>query len=121
MPALIAMVVIIFIATIIGSVEQVLVNQGQGPYTATLQIGSTISGSELHVLFHVYNTGSKPGRPDQCNASLFDSQGYRVGTAGITLHQAIAPKTTVSIPTIAIIDGSRPVTTIAACTALTPQ
>lgn len=115
------MVVIIFIATIIGSIEQVRINQGQGPYTATLQMGTPISGSQLHVLFRVYNTGSKPGRPDQCNASLFDSQGYRVGTAGITLHQAIPPKTTVSIPTVAIIDGSRPVTTIAACNALTPQ
>ncbi|HEV8166441.1 MAG TPA: hypothetical protein VGR74_18720, partial [Actinomycetota bacterium] len=47
--------------------------------------------NEVRLRFQVTNTGNRSGRPDKCEAILYDLRGERVGVAEISLRQPIAP------------------------------
>jgi hypothetical protein len=89
---LVVMVVAILAFTVVSIVVELVANHGRA-FRSSVQVVGQIPGdaNEYQVVFHVTNTGSKPGRPDTCEATLMDIKGERVGTATVTLHEPIPP------------------------------
>jgi hypothetical protein len=118
---LVVMVVAILAFTVVSIVIELVANHGRA-YKATVEVVGPVAGqaNEYRVLFHVNNTGSKAGRPDTCEASLYDIKGERVGTAAVTLHQAIAPGGTADLAAIGTA-ASPPASGAAQCRSLEPD
>jgi hypothetical protein len=118
---LVVMVLAILAFTAVSIVIEVASNHGKS-FTASVDVLGQVPAdpNEFQVVFHVANRGSKAGRPDICEATLNDFQGERVGTASVTLHDAIQPGETRDEPAIATA-ASRPVNGIVTCRSLEPD
>jgi hypothetical protein len=89
---LIVMVVAILVFTAVSIVIELAANRGK-TFAATVEVLGPVAGdsNEVRVLFHVTNKGSRAGRPDKCEAELYDIRGDRVGVAAISLRESIPP------------------------------
>ena len=118
---LVVMVVAILAFTVVSIVIELVANHGR-TYKATVEVVGPVAGqaNEYRVLFHVTNTGSKAGRPDTCEASLYDLRGERVGTAAVTLQRAIPPGGTDDQPAIGTA-ASPPASGAVQCRSLEPD
>ena len=92
---LVVMVVAILAFTAVAIVVEVASNRGKA-FNATVEVLGPVPGAdnEVQLVFHVANTGSRTGRPDKCEAILYDLKGERVGVAEVRLRQPIAPGAT---------------------------
>lgn len=116
--ALVAMVVVILLFTAVSIVIEVVSNAGTR-YRAEVELGPRIRNDAVEVTFHVRNTGTSPGRPDVCEATLMDLRGARVGTARIRLREPIPPGETFSGTAVGTV-ASAPVNGTVHCRALSP-
>jgi hypothetical protein len=89
------MVVAILAFTAVSIVIELASNRGKA-FNATVEVLGPVQGSEneVRLLFHVTNTGNRTGRPDKCEAILYDIKGERVGVAAVSLRQPIPPGAT---------------------------
>jgi hypothetical protein len=89
---LVVMVVAILAFTAVSITIELASNRGKS-FKASVDVLGVVPGAdnEVRLLFHVSNTGSRSGRPDKCEAILYDLKGERVGVAELRLRQPIAP------------------------------
>jgi hypothetical protein len=89
---LVVMVVAILVFTAVSIVIELAANRGK-TFDATVEVLGPVAGdaNEVRVRFHVTNQGSRAGRPDKCEAVLYDIRGDRVGVAAISLRASIPP------------------------------
>ena len=89
---LVVMVVAILAFTAVTIVIELAANRGK-TFKATVEVLGPVAGdgNEVRVRFHVTNQGSRAGRPDKCEAELYDIRGDRVGVAAISLREPIPP------------------------------
>jgi hypothetical protein len=115
------MVLAIVAFTIVSIAIEVVTNHGKS-YTASVDVLGQIPAdpNEYQVVFHVANKGTKAGRPDVCEATLFDLKGERVGTASVRLRTAIQPGQTLDELAIATA-AARPVNGQVTCRSLEPD
>ena len=93
--ALIAMVVAILAFTAVAITMELAANRGKS-FKATVTVVGPVTGSpnQYQLLFRVTNTGSRVGRPDKCEAVLFNFSGERVGVGEVSLKDPIQPGAT---------------------------
>jgi hypothetical protein len=117
---LVVMVVAILAFTAVAIVVEVASNRGKA-FNATVEVLGPVPGAdnEVQLVFHVANTGSRTGRPDKCEAILYDIKGERVGVAAVSLRQPIAPGETHDEPAIGTA-ASPPVNGRVHCRSLEP-
>jgi len=101
---LLVMVGAILLFTAVSIIIEVRANTGTS-YRATVDVGAPIRVDAYRVVFHVTNTGTRPGRPDVCEATLVDIRGNRVGTAGVYLDDPIQPGETVDLQAVGTVAG----------------
>ena len=89
-------------------------------YKATVSIGAPIRNDAVRVVFHVANTGSRPGRPDVCEATLVDIRGNRIGTAAVYLKEPIQPGESTDLQAVGTVAGA-PVNGAVKCRAMSPE
>jgi hypothetical protein len=119
---LVVMVLAILAFTAVSIVIELVSNHGRA-YTASVDVVDQLPGrpNEYQVVFHITNQGSKAGRPDVCDATLFDMRGERVGTASVRLRDAvIEPGSTLDEQAVATA-ASAPVNGSVNCRSLEPQ
>jgi hypothetical protein len=89
---LVVMVVAILAFTAVSVAIELASNRGKS-FKGTVEVLGPVPGAdnEVRLRFQVTNTGNRSGRPDKCEAILYDLKGERVGVAEISLHQPIAP------------------------------
>jgi hypothetical protein len=99
--ALIVMVVAILAFTAVAITIELATNRGK-TFKATVTVLGPVTGSqnEVRLLFKVTNTGSRPGRPDKCEAVLYNFSGERVGVGAVSLKDPIQPGATHEEPAI---------------------
>jgi hypothetical protein len=99
--ALIVMVVAILAFTAVAITMELAANRGKA-FKATVSVLGPVAGSpnQVHLLFRVTNTGNRPGRPDKCEAVLFNVSGDRVGVGAVSLEDIIQPGATHDEPAI---------------------
>jgi hypothetical protein len=99
--ALVVMVVAILAFTAVSVVIELASNRGKS-FQGTVDVLGPVPGAdnEVRLRFQVTNTGNRSGRPDKCEAILYDLRGERVGVAEISLRQPIAPGQTHVEPAI---------------------
>ena len=92
---LIVMVVAIVAFTAVAITIELASNRGR-VFRATVDVVGPVAGSpnQVRLLFHVTNTGNRAGRPDKCDAILFNATGERVGVGSISLREPIQPGAT---------------------------
>ena len=117
---LIVMVVAILAATAVAIAIELAANRGK-TFKATVAVLGPVAGSqnEVRVLFRVTNTGTRAGRPDKCEAVLYNLSGERVGTAAVSLREPITPGQTHAEPAIGTA-AEPPVNGTVHCRALDP-
>jgi hypothetical protein len=115
---LVVMVLAILLMTAAAIVIEIRSNSGTS-FKGTVSIGAPIRNDAVRVVFHITNTGTKPGRPDVCEATLWDVRGNRVGTAGVNLKEAIRPGETLDLQAVGTV-ASPPVNGSVNCRALSP-
>jgi hypothetical protein len=93
--ALIVMVVAILAFTAVAIVMELASNRGKA-FKATVTVVGPVAGSpnQVELLFRVTNTGNRTGRPDKCEAVLFNVSGDRVGAGAVSLKDPIRPGAT---------------------------
>jgi len=98
---LVVMVVSILAFTAVAIVIELSSNHGK-TFKATVAVLGPVAGSQnqVRLLFRVTNTGTRAGRPDKCEAVLYDITGDRVGVGAVSLHQPIAPGETFDAPAV---------------------
>jgi hypothetical protein len=118
---LVVMVLTIVAFTIVSIAIEVVTNHGKA-YTASVDVLEQIPAdpNEYQVVFHVANKGTKAGRPDVCEATLFDLKGERVGTASVRLRTAIQPGQTLDELAVATA-AARPINGQVTCRSLEPD
>ena len=119
---LIVMVLAILAFTAVSIVIELVANHGRA-YTGSIDVVGQVQGApnEYQVVFHITNNGTKAGRPDVCDASLFDLRGERVGTASVRLRGvSIEPGRTLDEPAVATA-ASGPVNGTVRCRSLEPE
>jgi hypothetical protein len=86
------MVVAILVFTAVAITIELATNRGTA-FKATVTVLGPVPGSQnqVRLLFRVTNTGSRPGRPDKCEAVLYNISGERVGVGAASLREPIAP------------------------------
>jgi hypothetical protein len=96
---LIVMVVAILAFTAVAIAIELAANRGR-VFKATVDVVGPVAGSpnQVRLLFHVANTGNRAGRPDTCDAILFNATGERVGVGSISLREPIQPGATYDQP-----------------------
>jgi hypothetical protein len=89
---LVVMVVAILAFTAVSVTIELASNRGKS-FKGSVDVLGVVPGAdnEVRLLFHVANTGNRSGRPDKCEAILYDIKGERVGVAEVRLRQPIAP------------------------------
>jgi hypothetical protein len=89
---LIVMVVAILIFTAVAITIELASNQGK-TFRATVSVLGPVPGSQnqVRLLFRVTNAGSRAGRPDKCEAVLFNVTGDRVGVGEVSLRTRSRP------------------------------
>ena len=116
---LIVMVAAIFLITALAIIMQARSNAGTR-YHGTIEVGAPIRNDAVQVTFHITNTGTRPGRPDVCEATLLDARGARAGTASVRLRQPIAPGETWDEQAVGTV-AQPPVNGVVHCRSLSPQ
>jgi hypothetical protein len=119
---LVVMVLAILAFTAVAIVIELVTNHGR-TYAASIDIVGQVQGdpNEYQVVFHITNNGTKAGRPDVCDATLFDMRGERVGTASVRLRGAIiGAGRTLDEPAVATA-ASPPVNGTVRCRSLEPE
>jgi hypothetical protein len=117
---LIVMVVTILVFTAVAIVIELVSNQGK-TFKATVSVLGPVEGSQnqVRLMFRVTNTGTRAGRPDKCEAVLFNISGERVGVGAVSLKQPIQPGTTHDEPAIGTA-AEPPINGTVHCRALEP-
>jgi hypothetical protein len=92
---LIVMVVAILAFTAVAIVIELAANRGK-VFKAEVVVLGPVGGSEneVRLLFRVTNAGNRPGRPDKCEAVLYNVSGERVGVGAASLEEPIQPGAT---------------------------
>ena len=118
--ALIVMVVAILAFTAVAIAMELASNRGKA-FKATVAIVGPVAGSpnQFQLLFWVTNTGNRPGRPDKCEAVLFNLSGDRVGVGAVSLKDTIPPGASHDEPAIGTA-AEPPVNGTVHCRALEP-
>ncbi len=118
--ALIVMVVAILAFTAVAVVIELANNRGKA-FKATVTVLGPVAGSqnEVRLLFRVTNTGNRTGRPDKCEAILYNFSGERVGVGAVSLKDPIQPGSTHDEPAIGTA-AEPPVNGSVTCRALDP-
>ena len=118
--ALIVMVVAILVFTAVAITIELASNRGKA-FKATVTIVGPVAGSpnQYQLLFRVTNTGNRVGRPDKCEAVLFNLSGDRVGVGAVSLHDPIPPGASHDEPAIGTA-AEQPVNGTVTCRALEP-
>jgi hypothetical protein len=82
-------------------VVELVSNQGKA-FKATVSVLGPVDGSQnqVRLMFRVTNTGTRAGRPDKCEAVLFNISGERVGVGAVSLKEPIEPGATHNEPAI---------------------
>jgi hypothetical protein len=117
---LIVMVVTILVFTAVAITIELAANRGKA-FNATVSVLGPVEGSQnqVRLMFRVTNTGTRPGRPDKCEAVLFNISGDRVGVGAVSLKQPIEPGATHNEPAIGT-SAEPPVNGTVHCRALEP-
>ena len=117
---LIVMVVAILAFTVVAIAIELAANRGK-TFKATVAVLGPVSGSpnQVRLLFRVTNTGNRSGRPDKCEAVLYNVSGERVGVGAVSLREPIAPGSTHDEPAIGTA-AEPPVNGTVNCRALDP-
>jgi hypothetical protein len=117
---LVVMVVAILVFTAVAIAVELASNRGK-TYQATVTVLGPVAGSQnqVRLLFQVTNAGTRPGRPDKCEAVLYNFSGERVGVGAVSLKQPIAPGATLDAPAIGTA-AEPPVNGTVLCRALDP-
>jgi hypothetical protein len=117
---LIVMVVAILSFTAVAIVIELASNRGKA-FKATVSVLGPVTGSEnqVRLMFRVTNTGTRAGRPDKCEAVLYNISGERVGVGAVSLKQPIEPGATHNEPAIGT-SAEPPVNGTVHCRALEP-
>jgi hypothetical protein len=99
--ALIVMVVAILVFTAVAITIELASNRGKA-FKATVTVLGPVAGSpnQVRLLFRVTNTGNRTGRPDKCEAVLYNVTGERVGVGAVSLKDPIQPGATREEPAI---------------------
>ena len=89
---LIVMVVAILAFTALAIGIELATNRGKA-FKATVTVLGPVEGSQnqVRLLFRVANTGNRTGRPDKCEAILYNATGERVGVGAVSLKEPIPP------------------------------
>lgn len=117
--ALASMAVAILLFTAASIVLEVRQNLG-ARFRADVTIGEQIRNDAYRVTFKVTNTGTRPGRPDVCDAVLFDVRGARAGVASVRLRTPIEPGGFLTAEAVGTV--ARPaVNGVVTCRSLSPQ
>jgi hypothetical protein len=92
---LIVMVVAILVFTAVAITIELAANRGK-TFKASVVVLGPVSGSQnkVRLLFRVTNTGNRAGRPDKCEAVLYNVSGERVGAGSTSLEDTIQPGAT---------------------------
>jgi hypothetical protein len=92
---LVVMVVAILAFTAVSVAIELASNRGKA-FKGTVEVLGVVPGAdnEVRLRFHITNTGNRSGRPDKCEAILYDLKGERVGVGEVRLRQPIAPGAT---------------------------
>ena len=119
--ALIVMVVTILVFTAVAITIELASNRGKA-FKATVTVLGPVAGSQnqVRLLFRVTNTGNRPGRPDKCEAVLYNFSGERVGIGAVSLKDPIQPGATHDEPAIGT-TAEPPVNGSVTCRALEPD
>jgi len=98
---LVVMVVAILAFTAVSIAIELASNRGKS-FKGSVEVLGVVTGAdnEVRLRFHITNTGNRSGRPDKCEAILYDIKGERVGVAEVRLRQPIAPGETHDEPAI---------------------
>jgi hypothetical protein len=117
---LVVMVVAILAFTAVSIVIELTSNRGR-VFKATVEVVGPVAGSpnQVRLLFHVANTGNRAGRPDKCDAILYNATGERVGVGSISLREPIQPGATADVDAIGT-SAEQPVNGTVECRALDP-
>ena len=117
---LIVMVVAILIFTAVAITIELASNQGK-TFRASVSVLGPVPGSQnqVRLMFQVTNAGSRAGRPDKCEAVLFNVSGERVGVGAVSLKDPIQPGTTHDEPGIGTA-AELPINGTVHCRALEP-
>jgi hypothetical protein len=117
---LIVMVVAILLFTAVAIAIELASNPGK-TFRASVSVLGPVAGSQnqVRLLFHVTNAGSRAGRPDKCEAVLFNVSGDRVGVGAVSLKDPIQPGATRDEPGIGTA-AELPVNGTVHCRALEP-
>jgi hypothetical protein len=117
---LIVMVVAILAFTAVSITIELAANRGK-VFKASVDVVGPVAGSpnQVRLLFHVTNTGNRTGRPDKCDAILYNATGERVGVGSVSLRDPIRPGDSRDEPTIGTA-AEPPVNGTVECRALDP-
>jgi hypothetical protein len=117
---LVVMVVAILAFTAVAIVIELVSNQGKA-FKATVSVLGPVTGSQnqVRLLFRVTNTGTRAGRPDKCEAVLYNISGERVGVGAVSLKEPIQPGTTHNEPAVGTA-AEPPINGTVHCRALEP-
>jgi hypothetical protein len=117
---LVVMVVTILVFTAVAITIELAANRGKA-FKATVSVLGPVDGSQnqVRLMFRVTNTGSRTGRPDKCEAVLFNFSGDRVGVGAVSLKQPIEPGATHNEPAIGT-SAEPPLNGTVTCRALEP-
>ena len=117
---LVVMVVTILVFTAVAITIELAANRGKA-FKATVSVLGPVDGSQnqVRLMFRVTNTGSRTGRPDKCEAILFNFSGDRVGVGAVSLKEPIEPGATHNEPAIGT-SAEPPLNGTVTCRALEP-
>jgi hypothetical protein len=117
---LIVMVVAILAFTAVAIAVELASNRGK-TFKATVSVLGPVAGSQnqVRLMFRVSNVGSRAGRPDKCEAVLYNMSGERVGVGAVSLKEPIQPGATHNEPAIGTA-AEAPVNGTVHCRALEP-
>ena len=117
---LIVMVVSILVFTAVAITIELASNRGK-TFQAAVSVLGPVQGSQnqVRLLFRVTNTGNRAGRPDKCEAVLYNMSGERVGVGAVSLKDPIQPGATHDEPAIGTA-AEPPVNGTVHCRALEP-
>lgn len=118
---LVVMVAAILAFTAVSIVIELVTNTGRSTFHPTVDVLGPVGGSpnEVRVVFHIRNGSKKAGRPDKCEATLFDVKRERVGTASVSVREDIQPGETLDLFAVGT-TASHPVNGAARCRSLEP-
>jgi hypothetical protein len=117
---LIVMVVAILAFTAVAIAIELASNRGK-TFKAAVSVLGPVEGSQnqVRLMFRVTNTGTRAGRPDKCEAVLYNISGERVGVGAVSLKDPIQPGATHNEPAIGTA-AEPPVNGTVHCRALEP-